>query len=101
MIGHTAYYFTKTLNSVVSFDAEDVLNFSYEITQLSYAANYTFDHSAMESVIDLTDKILADHKVLLYKNDSLNCLVGLLDLYVNSGWIQALHFLWRLDEAFR
>ncbi|MEO9802034.1 MAG: hypothetical protein ABJF04_02250 [Reichenbachiella sp.] len=104
IVAHTAHYFIETLNGVVNFYPEfasELLRWVFEITQLSMKSGYQFDRSALEEAIKFTEKILADHKNILMEGESLDMLVKLLTIYVDSGWPEALESLWKLDEAFK
>jgi len=72
-----------------------------KINYYSIQGGYTFDSFAIQEVVSLTEKLLADHRNLLLETSSFNNLLSLLDTYINSGWVNALELLWRLDEIFR
>ncbi len=104
MIAHTAHYLVETLNGVIHFypeEAQSILDMTSKITKLSYKTGYTFDSSAIKEVVSLTEVLFADHKELLKDEKSLSQLISILDIYVKSGWTQALELLWKLDEAFK
>jgi hypothetical protein len=101
LVGHTAHYFIQTLNSVLIYDPKAVLSMVTTITKLSQQTGYTFDSMAIREVVNLTEKLLADHRELLTEKDSFNNLIDLLDIYINSGWVDALELLWKLDEIFK
>ena len=101
IIGHTAHYFIQTLNGALSIDPRDILAMVAQITRYSMQGGYTFDSLAVQEVVNLTEKLFADHRDLLLETDSFNNVLALLDIYINSGWINALELLWKLDEIFR
>jgi hypothetical protein len=101
IMAHTAHYFIQTLNIVVDYDAKDALSMANRITSYSMATGYTFDSMAVREIVNLTEKILADNRDLLLNSDSFNDLISLLDVYINSGWTDALQLLWKLDDIFR
>lgn len=104
IVAHTAHYIIETLNGVIKFypeEAASILEMVSSITLLSIRTGYPFDPSAVKEVVNLTETLLADHKQLLRNSDSLSQLVLLLNVYVESGWSEALELLWKLDEAFR
>ena len=73
-----------------------------QVTKLSIKSGYTFDPSAIREIVSLTEKILADHKnLLLKKGTSFNNIIELLDIYINSGWTDAIELLWKLDSVFQ
>ena len=104
MVAHTAHYLVQTLNGVIRFypeEAQSILDMTSKITELSYKTGYTFDPSSIKEIVNLTEVLFADHKELLRDDKSLDQLVSILDLYVQSGWTEALELLWKLDEAFK
>lgn len=104
IIAHTAHYLIETLNGVVRFypeEAASILEMTAQITELSYRTGYTFDSSAIKEVVSLTEGLLADHKQLLRNDNSLNHLVTILNIYVETGRPEALELLWKLDEVFK
>lgn len=52
-------------------------------------------------MVSITEKLFADNRDLLLQDDSFKNLIDLLDLYINSGWTEALELLWKLDEVFK
>lgn len=104
ILAHTAHYFTQMINGIINFypeNAETFLRWIYEITKLSMITGYHFDKFAMDEAVRFTEKILADHKNILIENENMDYLVQLLNIYIESGWPDALESLWKLDEAFR
>lgn len=101
IVGHTAHYFIQALNACLEYDAEEILAMVAKITELSRATGFTFDSMAIREVVSLTEKLLADHRDLLTKPKSFDHLLSLLDTYMQSGWVDALELLWRLDEVFK
>lgn len=101
ILAHTAHYFMEILNGVISFDARDILTMANKITKYSVKTGYTFDSSSIREVVSLTEKLLVDHKNLLLEQNAFNELIDLLDIYINSGWPDALELLWKLDDIFK
>ncbi|MGN6602746.1 MAG: NACHT domain-containing protein [Ginsengibacter sp.] len=99
--GHTAHYFIQSLNNVLQYDQKDILSMVTSITKYARQTGYTFDSYAIQDVVSITEKILADNRALLLEEESFNNLIDLLDIYINSGWIEALDLLWKLDEVFK
>ncbi len=99
--GGTAHYFIQSLNKVLSYDAKDILSMISTITKLATTTGYTFDSSAINEIVSITEKLFADHRGLLLQDESFKNLINLLDLYINSGWTEALELLWKLDEVFK
>lgn len=101
MLAHTAHYLMQTLNSVISYDAKEILSMVAAVTRYSMQVGYTFDSFAIREIVALTEKLLADHRELLLHDDSFQDLLSILEIHVNSGWIDALELLWKLDEVFK
>lgn len=101
IIGPTAHYFVQTLRSVLHFDPKDILEMIAQITQYSVQAHYTFDSFAIREIVQLTEQLIADHRDLLLEGDAFNNLISILEIYIDSGWVDALEMLWKLDDVFR
>ncbi len=101
IIGHTAHYFTQSLNMMLSSDPKDILSMAAKVTRLSVDGGYTFDSYSIQEMTKLTEKLLADHRDLLMEDEPFNDLIDMLDIYMKSGWVDALQLLWKLDEVFR
>lgn len=99
--GHTAHYFIQSLNIMLSDDPKDILEMITRITRFSISGGYTFDSYAMSEMVKLTEKLLADHRDLLMEEEAFENVIDMLDIYINSGWVDALDLLWKLDEVFR
>jgi hypothetical protein len=101
LIGHTAHYLMQTLNSVISYDPKDILTMVAAVTRYSLQVGYTFDSFSIREIVSLTEKLLADHRELLLEEQSFQDLLSILEIHINSGWVDALELLWRLDEVFK
>jgi len=101
MQGHSAHYFIEIMGEALRFDARFSLATTSEITVMAAATNYTFDHSAIREVVKYTERLLADHKSMLTEPEAFAQIMNLLNIYVRSGWPEALELLWKLDEIFR
>ncbi|WP_270089763.1 hypothetical protein [Sphingobacterium sp. SYP-B4668] len=101
MQGHSAHYFIEIMGEALRFDPRFSLATTSEITAMAAGTNYTFDHSAIREVVKYTEKLLADHKSMLIEPEAFSQIMNLLNIYVRSGWPEALELLWKLDEIFR
>ncbi|MCC9138881.1 hypothetical protein ACFSKU_14710 [Pontibacter silvestris] len=101
LVGHTAHYLIETLNLVISYDPKDILSMVANITRFSMQVGYTFDSFAIKEIVSLTEKLLADHRELLLQEGPFQDLLSILEIHINSGWVDALELLWRLDEVFK
>ncbi len=101
MQGHSAHYFIEIMSEALRFDAQFALASTTEVTKMAAGTNYTFDHSAIGEVVKFTERLLADHKAMLLEPDAFAEIMSLLNIYVKSGWPEALDLLWKLDDIFR
>lgn len=101
MQGHSAHYFIEIMCEALRFDPRFSLATTSEITAMAAGTNYTFDHSAIREVVKYTERLLADHKNMLTEPEAFAQIMNLLNIYVRSGWPEALDLLWKLDEIFR
>jgi hypothetical protein len=89
------------MSEALRFDARFALASTTEVTKMAAGTNYTFDHSAIREVVKFTERLLADHKAMLMEPDAFAEIMSLLNIYVKSGWPEALDLLWKLDDIFR
>lgn len=101
MQGHSAHYFIQIMGEALRFDPRVSLATTSEITAIAAGSNYSFDHSAIREVVKYTERLLADHKSMLTEPEAFAQVMSLLNIYVRSGWPEALDLLWKLDEIFR
>jgi len=101
MQGHSAHYFIEIMSDALRFDARFALASTAEVTKMAAGTNYTFDPSAIREVVKFTERLLADHKSMLLEPDAFAEIMSLLNIYVKSGWPEALDLLWKLDDIFR
>lgn len=100
MVAQTGYYFMQLLNSVVDDDPEYVLSTAAAIVKAASATGFTYDQTTLKEIVDFTQKILADHKEMLIDTGKFDNLLTILDLFVDSGWQEAIDLTWRLKEIF-
>ena len=62
--------------------------------------NFTYDPTTMQEIVRLTERLLADHKEILLKEEHFKSLINILDQFASSGWQEALELTWRLKEIF-
>lgn len=101
LLGHSAHYLLETLNSAISYDPKDILSLASKIVKYSVQSGYNFDSFSIREIVNLTEKILADHREILMDNDSFQNLLSILEIHIESGWVDALELLWKLDEVFK
>lgn len=101
LFARTAHNFMELLNGVIKYDPQGVLRLAYRVASISRNGGYNFDSMAEREVVKLVESVLANHRVDVRDVDSLNDLLGLLDIFADVGWPEALRLVWRLDEIFR
>lgn len=101
MLAGTAHYFIQSLNIFLPIDPVGILNMASDVTKYSSKAGYTLDSMSIREIVKFTETLLADHREVLLNDNSFSQLLDILDIYVNSGWVDALNLLWRLDEVFK
>lgn len=101
LFAHTAYDFMRLLNCVLKYDPKGVLELATKVAKSSQADNYNLDMMAIEEVVILVEKILADHRREIRDENSIRDLLDLLDIFAISGSPEALKLIWQLDKVFR
>ncbi|WP_185286182.1 NACHT domain-containing protein [Chryseobacterium indologenes] len=101
ILGHTAHYLVQTLNGLVSYDARDILSMTASIMRYSRQVGYSLDSYSIREIVSLTEKLLADHRLILKEDKPFQDLLSILETQIQSGWVEALALLWRLDEVFK
>ena len=101
MPANTAHYFMQLLNYVLRYDPKSVLGLAAKVAKSSQASNYNLDGMAIDEVVKLVEKILADYKLEIRNEESIRDLLDLLDIFAISGSPEALKLIWQLDKVFR
>lgn len=97
----TAHYFMELLNGVLVYDPKHVLALAHKVARIGTGGGYNLDSMAVREVVKLVESILANHRVDVRDGESLEDLLGILDIFSDVGWPDALKLVWRLDEVFR
>lgn len=97
----TAHYFMQYLNGVLKYDPKKVLHMAYLVAHSSRDYNYNLDTMAIREVTKLVDNIIANYREQFLEENNLKDLVGLLDIFADTGWPEALELVWHLDEIYR
>ncbi|OGV08498.1 MAG: ATP-binding protein [Stygiobacter sp.] len=97
----TAHYFMAYLNGVLKYDPQNVLHMAYSVAYASKNYNYNIDSMAIREVTKLVEKVIADYRDQFQDENNLKDLVGLLDIFADTGWPEALDLVWRLDEIYK
>ena len=98
----TAHYLMQILNGMLDYEPKHILSLAHKVVKTSKRGGYNFDSMAVKEVVKLVESILANHRVDVRDNkESLEELLGILDIFSEVGWPEALNLVWRLDEVFR
>jgi hypothetical protein len=97
----TAYHFMQLLRGVLKYDPRDVLNMAADVVRSSETSGYLFDAMAITQVVEMVELILADYRYEVREGRSLEDLMTLLDFFANTGAVEALRLVWKLDEIYR
>lgn len=98
---HTAHYLMETMNFVLPFDPQSVVEYASAICTAASTMSYQFDSMAISEAVKLVERVLADHKDVLRDSAAANALGTILDIFVRAGWPQALQLTFTLDQAIR
>jgi hypothetical protein len=101
MLAPTIHYFMQLLNEVVRFDARRAVIMAARAARAGETTNYNIDSLAIREVVQLVERVLADHRNEMQDPESLQALMDLLDVFAATGWPEAIQLVWRLDDLFR
>jgi len=101
VLAPTAHHFMQLLGGAVAYEVNDVLRLAAALAQGSLKGRYPFDSLAIKEVVELVERVLADHRGELRDATSFQNLLQLLDIFASAGWPEALRLVWRLDEVYR
>jgi len=101
LLAPTAHHFMELLNGMLRYEPALVLRLAAEVVTCSKRFNYNLDSMALGEVVKLVESILTDYREEVQDDASVKNLLGVLDAFVEVGWPEALHLVWRLDEIYR
>jgi hypothetical protein len=101
LLAPTAHHLMQLLRGAVDYDPNRVLRLAAGLAQGSLKGRYPFDSLAIKEVVELVERILADHRGEIREPASFQNLLRLLDIFASAGWPEALQLVWRLDEVYR
>ena len=101
VLAPTAHHFMELLNEVVRFDARRAVIMAARAARAGESANYNLDSLAVREVVQLVERVLADHRSEVQDAEALQALMDLLDVFAATGWPEAIQLVWRLDDLFR
>jgi hypothetical protein len=96
-----AHYLLQLLNKTSWIDAEDALLCASAVCRHGSLTGYLLDSMARTEAVSLVEHAFADHREALRKPNISHAVGVLLDLFIRSGWSEAIALSFRLDEAFR
>jgi hypothetical protein len=101
LLAPTAHHLMELLGGSVDYDPNRVLRLAARLAQGSVKGRYPFDSLAIKEVVELVERILADHRGEIRDAESFQNLLQLLDIFASAAWPEALRLVWRLDEVYR
>ncbi len=101
LLAPTAHHLMQLLGGAVDYEPNQVLRLAAALAQGSLKGRYPFDSLAIKEVVELVERILADHRGEIREPASFQNLLQLLDIFASAGWPEALRLVWRLDEVYR
>jgi hypothetical protein len=101
LLAPTAHHFMELLNGMLRYEPALILRLAAEVVSCSKRFNYNLDSMALGEVVKIVESILADYREEVQDDAAINNLLGVLDAFVEVGWPEALHLVWRLDEIYR
>jgi hypothetical protein len=98
-----AHHIVQTLAHLMPCAPAEVFLLSTKSICSSAAAGFQYDSLALDAVVKLIQRALADHREIFKDKDSdcLKALLKVLDLFVEAGWPQARQLTHRLEEIYR
>jgi hypothetical protein len=101
LIPHTAHYFLQLLNGILEFAPDDVLRYAFAICSRGARTGYLEDPMARAEAVKLVEKAIADYRDRLKQSSVATAVAGLLNLFTEHAWSEAVTLTFRLEEAFR
>lgn len=101
VLAPTVHHFMELLNEVVGFDARRAVIMASRAARAGEGSNYNIDSLAIREVVQLVERVLADHRSEVQNPEALQALMDLLDVFAATGWPEAIQLVWRLDDLFR
>ncbi len=101
VLAPTAHHLMQLLGGAVDYEPNQVLRLAAGLARGSLKGRYPFDSLAIKEVVELVERILADHRGEIREPASFQNLLQLLDIFASAGWPEALRLVWRLDEVYR
>jgi hypothetical protein len=96
----TMQHLMEIFNAVASDETVKVLQLASTLLK-GPRLGYEFDQMAIGQVVQLAEKVLADHREILSDGQNAARLGDILDVFVRAGWPQATRLVMQLDSAIR
>lgn len=101
LIPHSAHYFLQLLNGILEFAPDDVLRYAYAVCSRGARTGYLEDSMARAEAVKLVERAIADFRDRLKQPKVATAVAGLLNLFTEHAWSEAVTLTFRLEEAFR
>ncbi len=102
LLAPTAHHFMELLAAALVFDLDGVVHMAAGVARASSPLGYNLDKLAVEEVVKLVERVLADYRTEMRQRENiLQDILALLDIFADAGWPEALKLIWRMDEVFR
>jgi hypothetical protein len=101
MFVHVAHYLIQTLEALIEIDPPGVFALIARSVRASEKGGYTMESMAVDLVVRIVERYLADHREVFADSDCLSDLVDCLDAFVRAGWPTAQALTFRLGEIWR
>lgn len=96
----TMHHVMEIFNSVISAEPVKVLKLASTLLK-GPRLGYEFDQMAKDQVVQLAERVLADHREILSDPQNAAHLGDIVDIFVSAGWPQATRLVMQLDSAIR
>lgn len=101
LMAGTAHHFMELLHGSIDFNPRKVLSLARKVAEGGTKGNYNLDSLGVGEVVKIAERILADYRHEVQDNEAMGDLLGLLDIFAQVGWPEALNIVWKLDEVYR
>ncbi len=101
VLAPTVHHFMELLDEVVEFEPRRAVVMAARAARAGESTQYNVDSLAIGTVVQLVERILADHRGEVQDGEALQALMDLLDVFAATGWPEAMQLVWRLDDLFR
>jgi hypothetical protein len=101
MVVHVAHHVIQTLESFIDMDPAGVFELIARSVRASEKGGYTMESMAVDVVVRIVERYLADHRDIFADQERLSDLMDCLDAFVRAGWPAAQALTFRLGEIWR